>query len=195
MTQGRRAPEMKSPTASNLFTSGATRRLCATLVGGVSLLLLISGCGYMVGNVRAPEVQTVYVPTFTSEGFRRGFDQQLTEAVQKQVQMRGYRLAKPPEADTRLVGHIAAVDKRPVNQNRFDDPRELELALAVNVRWEDARTGQLLSSTEFPIDPLGSHAVTQATFAPETGQSLATGAQEAVDTLARRIVEMMEVPW
>jgi hypothetical protein len=171
------------------------RRLCATLVCGASLLLHGNGCGYMVGNARAPEVRTVYVPTFTSDGFRRGFDVQLTEAVQKQVQMRGYRLAKPPVADTRLVGHIAAVDKRPVNQNRFDDPRELELALAVSVRWEDARTGQLLSTTEFPIDPLGTHAVTQTTFAPETGQSLATASQQATDTLARQIVEMMEIPW
>ena len=186
---------MTSSLVFSLFQSAKARRLCATLAWGASLLLVISGCGYMVGNVRAPEVQTVYVPTFTSDGFRRNFDQQLTEAVQKQVQMRGYRLAKPPEADTRLIGHIVAVDKRPVNQNKFDDPRELELALAVNVRWEDARTGQLLSSTEFPIDPLGSHAISQTTFAPETGQSMATGSQEAVDTLARRIVEMMEVPW
>ncbi|MBL8850858.1 MAG: LptE family protein [Planctomycetaceae bacterium] len=186
---------MNAPTVLPPFTRSKARRTCATLAWGASLLVWLSGCGYMVGNVRAPEVQTVYVPTFTSEGFRRGYEQQLTEAVQKHVQMRGYRLAKPPEADTRLVGHIVAVDKRPVNQNRFDDPRELELALAVTVRWEDARTGQLLSSTEFPIDALGSHAVTQTTFAPETGQSLATGSQEAVDTLARRIVEMMEVPW
>jgi hypothetical protein len=149
----------------------------------------------MVGDSRAPEYRTVHVPTFTTDSFRRGYELQLTEAVQKQVQMRGYRLAKPPVAETRLVGQIVSVDKRPVNQNKYDDPRELELAMAIKVRWEDARTGQLLSSTVVPIDPLGAHAVTQATFAPETGQSLATATQASVDSLARQIVGMMEIPW
>lgn len=159
------------------------------------LALLTAGCGYMVGNVRAPEIQTVHVPTFTSESFRRGFELQLTEAVQKQVQMRGYRLAKPPAADTRLIGHIMSVDKRPVNQNRYDDPRELEVALAVDVRWEDARTGRLLTQTTIPIDAIGSHAVSQTSFAPETGQSLATATQTVVDSLARQIANTMEIPW
>lgn len=157
--------------------------------------LACTGCGYMVGDMRAPEIRTVHVPTFTSDGFRRGFELQLTEAVQKQVQMRGYRLAKPPTADTRLVGHIVGVEKRPVNQNRFDDPRELELALAVEVRWEDARTGRLLTQTVIPIDAMGSHAVSQTSFVPEAGQSLATGTQTVVDSLARQIVGMMEIPW
>jgi len=159
------------------------------------LVLCLAGCGYMVGDSRAPEFRTVHVPAFTSESFRRGYELQLTEAVQKQVQMRGYRLAKPPAAQTRLVGHIVSVDKRPVNQNKYDDPRELELAMAIKVRWEDARTGQLLSSTVVPVDPLGAHAVTQTTFAPETGQSLATATQDSVDSLARQIVGMMEIPW
>lgn len=156
---------------------------------------LCAGCGYMVGDVRAPEIRTVHVPMFTSDSFRRGFESQLTEAVQKQVQMRGYRLAKPPTADTRLVGHIVSVEKRPVNQNRFDDPRELELALAIEVRWEDARTGRLLTQSTIPINTPGAHAISQTSFAPETGQSLATGTQTVVDSLARQIVGMMEIPW
>lgn len=162
---------------------------------GCYLVLAMTGCGYMVGDSRAPEYQSVHVPTFTSEGFRRGYELQLTEAVQKQLQMRGYRLAKPPQAETRLVGHIVTIDKRPVNQNKYDDPRELELAMSIKVRWEDARTGQLLSTTVVPIDRLGAHAVTQTTFAPETGQSLATATQASVDSLAREIVGMMEMPW
>jgi hypothetical protein len=35
----------------------------------------------------------------------------------------------------------------------------------------------------------------QAEFAPEVGQSLATGDQTAIDRLARNIVDMMEKPW
>jgi hypothetical protein len=162
----------------------------------IACCLLAAGCGYMVGNSYAPEISTVHVPTFTSDSFRRGFELQLTEAVQKQIQDRTpYKLAKPPEADTRLVGRIISVDKRVENQNRYDDPRELELAIAVEVRWEDARTGQILSMTEIPVDPQAAHLVSQTSFAPEAGQSLATATQQAVDQLARQIVGMMEAPW
>ena len=157
---------------------------------------LAAGCGYMVGNAYAPEIGSVHVPTFTSDSFRRSFELQLTEAVQKQIQERTpYKLAKPPYADTRLVGRIVSVDKRVENQNRYDDPRELEVAIAVEVRWEDARTGQLLSMTEIPVDPQAAHLVSQTSFAPEAGQSLATATQQAVDQLARQIVGMMEAPW
>lgn len=177
------------------IAAAVARHRCVLAAVACWLLLSAGGCGYMVGNVRAPEIRTVHVPTFTSDSFRRGFELRLTEAVQEQVQLRGYRLAKPPYADTRLVGRILSVDKRVENQNRFDDPRELELSLAIEVRWEDARTGQLLSMTEVPLDPQMVHLVSRASFAPEAGQSLATATQEAVDTLARQIVGMMEVPW
>jgi hypothetical protein len=165
-------------------------------LGLAGLLVLLTGCGYMVGGAYAPEIHTVHVPTFTSDAFRRGFELQLTEAVQKQIKLRTpYRLAKPPHADTRLVGHIISIDKRVDNQTRFDDPRELELALAIEVRWENARTGQLLAQQDVPLAPNVAHLVAHSTFAPEPGHSLATATQQAVDQLAREIVGMMEAPW
>ena len=169
-----------------------TASVRATLCAAVSLC---AGCGYMVGGAYAPEVSTVHVPTFSSDSFRRGFELQLTEAVQKQIQLRTpYRLAKPPAAQTRLEGHIVSIDKRVENQNRFDDPRELEFAMGIEVRWIDERTGQVLGAREIPLDPQMSTLVAQASFAPETGQSLATATQQAVDQLARQIVGMMETP-
>jgi hypothetical protein len=120
----------------------------------------------------------------------------LTEAVHKEIQLHSpYRLTKAPEADTRLIGRIVEISKRVENQNRFDDPRELELDIAVEVRWEDARTGRLLATQQWPIEPNLSQAISQVSFAPEAGQSLATATQDAVDELARRIVALLEAPW
>jgi hypothetical protein len=39
------------------------------------------------------------------------------------------------------------------------------------------------------------HLVSQAEFAPEVGQSLATGTQQSVTRLAQQVVDMMETPW
>jgi hypothetical protein len=34
-----------------------------------------------------------------------------------------------------------------------------------------------------------------SSFAPEAGQSLATGTQDAVNNIARQVVGLMEIPW
>ncbi|QDT57245.1 hypothetical protein Pan44_53130 [Caulifigura coniformis] len=166
-----------------------------TLIAAL-LALLGAGCGYRVGPNYSPNVRTVHIPVFKTESFRRGFELQLTEAVQKQVQTTTpYRLANEPMADTRLIGRIVEISKRPVNQNRYDDPRELELSMAVEVRWEECSSGRVLRQQMFPINPMATQAISQVTFAPEAGQSMATATKDAVDQLSAQIVQLMEAPW
>ncbi|MBX3438278.1 MAG: hypothetical protein KF861_12360 [Planctomycetaceae bacterium] len=162
-----------------------------------ALLLMHWGCaGYMVGGGYAPDIRTVHVPTFTTESYRRGFELQLTEAVQRQIQQRTpYRLAKEPGADTRLTGRVIEIRKDVLTENRFDDPRELQLSLAVEVRWEDLRTGQVLAQRQVPLRGNAAQLITQSSMAPEVGQSLATATQDAVDQMAQQIVGLMEAPW
>ena len=173
----------------------ATRVHCHVLFA-TTFLLAVSGCGYTVGNSFRPEIRTVHVPMFKSGSFRRGYELQLTEAVQKQIQLNtNYRLAKEPYADTRLIGRIVSIDKRIQNQNRFTDPREIEMAVHVEVRWEDAKTNEVLKQERFPLDSQTVQTLALTSYAPETGQSLATATQDSVNTLARRIVGLMDAPW
>ena len=161
-----------------------------------AFLFAVSGCGYTVGNSFRPEIRTVHVPMFKTGSFRRGFELQLTEAVQKQIQLNtNYRLAKEPNADTRLVGRIVSINKRIQNQNQYTDPREIEMAVHVEVRWEDARTNEVLQQERFPLDSQTVQTLALTSFAPETGQSQATATQDSVNTLARRIVGLMDAPW
>lgn len=156
----------------------------------------VSGCGYNVGSPYNAEIRSIYVPTFTSNQFRRGIELQLTEAVQKQIQQRTpFRLVKEQNADTRLRGKIVTFQKGVLGETGLDDARELQMNLAVEVTWEDLRTGQVLAQQQIPISPDVILQTTQAEFAPEVGQSLATATQQAVDRLARNIVDMMEQPW
>ena len=156
----------------------------------------LAGCGYTVGAPYAHNIRTVHVPTFQCADFRRGYELQLTEAVQKQIQLRTpYRLAKEPGADTRLTGRIVSIDKRVPNQNKYDDPRELELAIGLEVKWEDLRTGQVINQQTVPLAGNAAQLLGISSFAPEAGQSLATATQENVSILARQIVGLMEVPW
>ena len=159
-------------------------------------LLLLSGCGYVVGSGFPAEVRTIHVPTFESQSFRRGIEFQLTEAVQKEIQKRThFRLAPKQWADTELTGRFVDARKDVLGETSLDDPRELRLSLHVEATWKDLRTGQILAQHQIPLDAATVQLVSQAEYAPEVGQSLATALQQSVDRLARRIVDMMETPW
>jgi len=166
---------------------------------GLGLLILtciLTGCGYTVGTDFRQDIKTVAIPIFENETNRRGIEFQLTEAVQKEVTKRSqFRLAKGLEADTRLTGKIVGFRKDVLGETAQDDPRELQISLMVKVRWEDLRTGTLLAEQELPLSPDAIPMSVQAEFAPELGQSLATAMDDALHSMARKIVNLMETPW
>ena len=73
-------------------------RLARLALGLVCLLggLAGGGCGYAIGPAFSPGVRTVSVPIFKSQLFRRGIEFQLTEAVQKELKLRGLQVAQDP---------------------------------------------------------------------------------------------------
>jgi hypothetical protein len=163
---------------------------CACLIGA----LVLSGCGYNIGSPYSAEIRTIHVPVFTSDTNRRGLEYQITEAVQKQIQMRThFRLVKEPQADTRLTGKLVTSRKNVLGLTQ--NPRELQLNLQVEITWVDQRTGEILRQQPIDIPPELVQIASQAEFAPEVGHSLATAEQQAIDRLARTIVDLMEMPW
>jgi hypothetical protein len=169
--------------------------LALSCVLGVSSLLA-SGCGYTIGNAFQGNVRSVYVPIATSEDFRRGAEFQLTEAVLNQIKSRTpFRVAKGEAADTKLTMKIKVMRKTVLGVTANNDPRELQVQYAVDVVWEDLRTGRILAQRQVALEPDVSHLFATSNFAPEVGQSLATATQEALDKMARQIVDLMEAPW
>ena len=150
----------------------------------------------MVGSPNTMAVRTVYVPTFTSSSFRRDVHLQLTEAVQKEILTRThFRLAKEFDADTRLTGRIVEIRKGVLGETRFDDPRQLEYSVAIEVIWEDLRSGQILAQQQFPVTAQMTQLIATAQMTPEIGQSRASAEHEALSRLSQQIVDMMEMPW
>lgn len=195
---GRCAEISTAQTIARICRPGQARVTCGHrfALAALAICLLLPGCGYLVGSPYSAEIRSVYVPIFESASNRRGLEFQLTEAVQKQIQMRTpFRLVLEPEADTRLKGRLVSAEKSVLGVNGLSDARELQLNLVVEVTWEDLRTGKILAQQRVPISPDVIVQTSQASFAPEVGQSLATANQQAVDSLARNIVDMMESPW
>lgn len=159
-------------------------------------VVAIAGCGYTLGTQTLHDVRTVHVPVFKSESYRRNLDYLLTEAVQREIRTRtSYRLEDADTADTILKGRIVEIRKSVLSENRYDDPRELQLMVGAEVTWVDRRSGQILHQQTFPVGPQLTQQASNVSFAPEVGHSLATAQQEAAQRLASQIVDLMEAPW
>jgi hypothetical protein len=172
----------------------------ARFPGLLLLLVAISGCaGYQLGvdSLYRPDVKTVHVPIFQSESYRRGLGEQLTEAVVKQIELRTpYKVVSASSADSQLQGTILYQHKRVLAENSFDEPRDLETEIVVEVSWIDRQGDALMQRIVDPDVPAVPIRIGQAVnFVPESGQSLATAHQEAIQKLARQIIDQMELRW
>jgi hypothetical protein len=169
------------------------------ILAAAAFTIALAGCaGYQLGHqsLYRPDIQTVHVPMFQSDDLRRHLAEWLTEAVVKEIEQRTpYRVVGSPDlADSVLTGRIVRVQKRTLSENRFDDPRHLELDLIVEVTWLDRRGDYLFRTVCLPIAFSPLEVGQPSTFIPEAGQSMATAQQDAIRGLARQIVGQMELP-
>ena len=163
------------------------------------VLFGFAGCaGYQIGNrnLYPPGIETVYVPIFESVSFRPNLGEQLTEAVVKEIEARTpYKVVATPAADSVLSGKIINETQRVIVEDWYDDPRDVEVNIVVQVRWVDRRGNILRNRVDIPI-PEQLVSVSSATdIIAEAGQSRATAQQQAMTRIARQIVGLMENPW
>jgi hypothetical protein len=174
----------------------AVRRIVCWLSAGV---LGVGGCaGYRFGaaSLYPPDIETVYVPVFESNSFRRNLSELLTEAVCKEIETKTpYKVVGSPQADSVLTGKLIADTKRIVVEDQFDMPRETEVNMAVEVRWINRKGDLLNRATSVPIPQDLVRLSSAAVLVPEFGQSVASTQLQAIQDLATKIVSMMEMPW
>jgi len=149
----------------------------------------LTGCGYSTTRPFRTDIQTVHVEMFQSKEVRRELEFRLTEAVAKRVEMdTPYRLAPRQRADAVLSGEILEVQNRTLGDDyALGLPREIGSTVVVRVRMQDARSGEIL--IERP------RLVHRTSYIPPVGETFTQGMTRALDGLAERIVELMEVQW
>ena len=162
-------------------------------------VLLAGGCaGYQIGSqsLYPGDIRTVYVQMFGSSSFRRNLGERLTEAVAKEIELKTpYKVVGTPDADSLLTGRITGDTKRVLVEDRYDDPRELQVNLQVEVSWIDRRGGELRPPGSVAVPSSAAIVNGTAALVPEVGQSVATAQQQAIQRAAEQIVAMMESPW
>jgi hypothetical protein len=181
--------------------SGAVSRRDALRSFGWSLLstTLLGGCAaYRFGNqsLYPVDIQTVYVPVFESDSFRRNLAEFLTEAVVKEIQDKTpYRVVGTAEADSVLSGKITTDTKRVIIEDPYDYPRETEVNMSVEVRWVNRRGVLVGQPTTVAVPQDVATLSGDGLLVPEYGQSVATAQLQSIQRLAAQIVSLMESPW
>ncbi|QDT66550.1 hypothetical protein V22_38200 [Calycomorphotria hydatis] len=179
--------------------SGLTPRSVRSISLAATVFFLAStllGCGYTLTNGFDPGIRTVAVPIFKSRSFRRDIEYQLTEAVQREIQNRTpFLIAKESDADTRLLGRVVALDKGFVSPDATGELRGLSMSLEIDVVWEDLRDKSVIARHRVPLSSNAVRLLSVGGFVPETGQSQRTAEKDAVDKIARQVVDLMEMPW
>ncbi len=180
--------------ASVTATNATLLTLFACLVAHV-----FGGCAsYQSGNVSLynPSVRTIYVPIVRNDTFRPSLGVQLTEALQKAIELRTpYKVIADPSADSTLTVRISTDNKRVITETRTDEPRALEAALQVELNWLDRRGNVLIENRFVPPGEFALSFTESSQFVPEGGQSISTAYQRAIEQLADQIVNQMELRW
>jgi len=147
---------------------------------------------YTLASQYPDNVRTVAVQIFTrgSNVYRRGLEMRLTEAVVIHIELSTpYKVVDKDHADTELTGTITGVSQRTMSMvRRVSNPREKEVLISATMRWQDLRDGQVIRRSN--VRAAGSY----ITLAP-VAEDFFQGSEDAIDRLARRIVEEMEDDW
>ncbi|MCA9266965.1 MAG: hypothetical protein KDA41_00765 [Planctomycetales bacterium] len=168
------------------------------MLGWAALVGAVGCAGYQIGtgSLYRPDVRTVHVPIFQSDSFRRQLGERLTEAVVKRIErVTPYKVVHTPYADSVLRGRVVSDRKSIITESAFDEGRDVEVNLRVEASWTD-RNGNLLGGDfSQPVPAVLLSFSGSGHFLPEGGQSYATAQQDAIERLAKQIVEQMEAPW
>ncbi len=153
-------------------------------------LVLSPGCGYQIGRPFDDSVDSVAVETMARgpDVFRREIEFRATEAIKKRIEHQTpYVLTSPGKADTLLVTRLELVTQSPLTYNPDTGvPRQQEVGLKVSMTWTDQRSGRVKVQRDSIL-------VSGMYLVPEPfNQGFFVGREEALNELARRIVEEME---
>lgn len=166
----------------------------------LTAVLACAGCmsqdgvgGYTAASLYRPGIRTVACPIWTrgKDVYRRDIEVQLTKAIVDRINLSSdYKVTSRGQANTLLTGSIDGITQKTLSFNPdTGDPREMQVAYILSFRWEDLRTGEVL------VERRGF--VVASTYLPSApyNERFFRGTQDALDEIARRVVEQMESDW
>lgn len=152
------------------------------------LIIVLSGCGYSTRSLLRQDVESIYVPIFDNDTFRRGLEFKLTKSVKDEILFRTkIKIVDREDADAVLYGKIADVQERVISENIADDIVEGSVTIFLDIKLVDARTGRNI------MEKKGLQ--WKAEYIGRREEAVSTAENEAFVDIAERIVNLMEEEW
>lgn len=145
--------------------------------------------GYSNEWLYPEDVSTVYVEMFDSNGFRRGHEYMLTDAICKRIEAETpYKIVSDRDsADTVLRGRVSIGAGILAGERHTGKPLETETLVIVTLSWKNLRTGELLINNETVS--------ASSSYSSQLGQDFEYAARVSLNKAAQRVVELMEKKW
>ena len=169
--------------------------LCGCLIA--PLCLLFGACssdptqGYSFRSARQSNIHTVCVPVFDNQSYFHGLENELTEAIVKEIQRETpWVVVNTGAAQTTLTGSITDGRLQPLSTSSTSGMvMEQGVQLTVDFEWRDSRTGEVLVSRK--------NFTALQSFVPArgTGESIDLGEHAAIQQLATGIVNELRSSW
>lgn len=159
--------------------------------------LMLPGCGYTLGAQTRENVRRVAVPVFENRTLRRGFERDLTRAVQREIkETLPYLLSLENDADLTLKGSILSINESVLVEGRDDEVLEGLIQITVQVQLFDALDKPVLITRQ-ASDNQGIYQMIitdQAEFVLSRGETRDSATREAIREMAERIVQILAGP-
>lgn len=159
----------------------------------INIILLIlasfmASCGYTSRSLIDQNVQSVYVPIFDNDTFRRDLEYDLTKAIKEEILFRTQlKIVDEKHADTILTGILKDVQENVLIENPDAVTIESRVNVFVQFSWLDQRTGRILIDKQ--------NVAASAEFIATRNEDVRSGEIEAFVNTARKIINLMERKW
>ena len=159
---------------------------CCGLLALVAAAAAVGGCrGYTARPLFRPDIRTVHLRVFDNRTFWRGYEVDLTRAIEDEIKLRTPLVfAGPGRADSVLSGDLVSLDLATHIKSEDDVVLISRVTGVVRFRWVDRLTGADIVPPQSVSDSVR--------VAWMTGE----GANRLLfEELAMRVVDQMQEPW
>lgn len=147
--------------------------------------------GYAAEELFPQEYGTVAVDIFDNRTFYRGVEFDITEAIDKEIELRTpYKIVPSDRADSVITGTVWEVRQSTLSRVRDGGiPQEMQVTIAISYEWKDVRTGEVIRKRG-RLHGSGEYVPTRGLSEP-----FQRGQHEAAAEIARDLVSDMRADW
>lgn len=169
-----------------------------------TIILIMNGCGYTTASLLPKGMDSIYVANFKNAidparevssrrmdySYRPGLENDITRAVINKFIFDGaLEIETEQKANITLEGELTDFRQYPLSYSKDDEVEEFRMEIFVNLTLRNNKTGEIMWEEKNFMGQT-SYAVTGPNTKSESG-----ALQDAVDDLAKRIVERTIEAW